>query len=113
MSEFRTSLVFEYLLYVVFQLIPFKIPPKIYLFISEPKATASAVATSAESSDKNADPKKKLRNLKKKLSDIESLQSRLDSGELKHPEPEQLDKLNRREQVESEICELEELIKKL
>ena len=79
---------------------------------SETKPSA-AVTSTVESSDKNSDPKKKLRNLKKKLSDIESLQSRLDCGELKHPEPEQLEKLNRRVQVETEIRELEELIKKL
>jgi partner of Y14 and mago protein len=47
------------------------------------------------------------------LSDIESLQSRLDSGDLKNPEPEQLEKLNRREQVETEIRELEKLMKNL
>ena len=80
---------------------------------SETKPSAAVTSAAVESNDKNSDPKKKLRNLKKKLSDIESLQSRLDCGELKHPEPEQLEKLNRRVQVETEIRELEELIKKL
>jgi partner of Y14 and mago protein len=61
----------------------------------------------------SSDPKKKLRNLKKKLNDIESLQSRLDSGELKNPEPEQLEKLKRRSQIESEIQELELLMQNL
>ena len=76
---------------------------------SSSTSTAAANATSSESSD----PKKKLRNLKKKLTDIETLQSRLDSGDLKNPEPEQLEKLKRRNQIESEIREMEALLRNL
>ena len=40
------------------------------------------------------DPQKKLRNLKKKLRDIEALEEKLNSGEIPTPEKEQLDKVN-------------------
>jgi len=89
---------------------------KFFSFFLEIKAapSLSAVPPPASSSSTDAsDPRKKLRNLKKKLSDIESLQARLDSGDLKNPEPEQIEKLNRRDQVEAEILELEALLKKL
>ena len=84
-------------------------------FFTETKGASSSGAQPASTSSTSdaSDPRKKLRNLKKKLSDIESLQSRLDSGDLKNPEPEQIEKLNRREQVEAEILELEALLKKL
>lgn len=60
-----------------------------------------------------SDPSKKLRNLRKKLRDIEALQERIDSGELKSPDPDQLDKISRRTVVESEIRELEDMLKRL
>ena len=84
-----------------------------FLLFAETKGASSSGAQPASSSSDASDPRKKLRNLKKKLSDIESLQSRLDSGDLKNPEPEQIEKLNRRDQVEAEILELEALLKKL
>lgn len=40
------------------------------------------------------DPQKKLRNLKKKLRDIEALEEKLNSGEIPTPEKEQLEKVN-------------------
>ena len=56
------------------------------------------------------DPAKKLRNLKKKLRDIESLEAKLDSGEIKSPEPEQLEKVGRKDEVMTEIAALEKLL---
>ena len=53
------------------------------------------------------DPAKKLRNLRKKLRDIEALEKKLDEGIISNPEPEQLEKVARKIQVESEIDELE------
>ena len=53
------------------------------------------------------DPAKKLRNLKKKLRDIEALEKKLKEGVISNPEPEQLEKVARKIQVEQEIEEME------
>ena len=53
------------------------------------------------------DPAKKLRNLRKKLRDIEALEKKLEDGIISKPEPEQLEKVARKIQVEAEIDELE------
>ncbi|XP_065431954.1 partner of Y14 and mago isoform X4 [Chrysemys picta bellii] len=50
---------------------------------------------------------KKLKNLKKKLRQVEELQQRLDSGEIKQPTREQLEKLARRKALEEELEDLE------
>ena len=55
------------------------------------------------------DPAKKLRNLRKKLRDIEALEARLNSGEIVNPEPEQVDKIARKEDVIKEISTLEKI----
>ncbi|XP_075537097.1 partner of Y14 and mago isoform X1 [Dermacentor variabilis] len=54
-----------------------------------------------------ADPAKKLRNLRKKLRDIEQLKRRIESGDLANPEPEQLEKVARQGEIEAQIEELE------
>jgi len=55
------------------------------------------------------DPAKKLRNLRKKLRDIEALEAKLDSGEIENPEPEQVDKVARKTDVIREISALEKI----
>jgi len=55
------------------------------------------------------DPAKKLRNLRKKLRDIEALEAKLNSGEIENPEPEQLDKVARKQDVIKEISALEKI----
>jgi partner of Y14 and mago len=60
-----------------------------------------------------SDPKKKLRNLRKKLRDIQALQNRIFVGDLNYPEPAQFVKLNRKDQIEAEILELETIIGQL
>ena len=50
---------------------------------------------------------KKLRNLKKKLRDIEKLEKQLSSGEISKPEPDQLEKVKKKEQVLDDIFHLE------
>ncbi|XP_068777562.1 partner of Y14 and mago [Struthio camelus] len=50
---------------------------------------------------------KKIKNLKKKLRQVEELQQRLDSGEIKQPTKEQLEKLGRRKALEEELQDLE------
>merc|ERR1719210_125391 len=46
--------------------------------------------------DHAVDPAKKLRNLRKKLRDIETLEKKLAEGALANPEPEQLEKVARK-----------------
>ena len=50
---------------------------------------------------------KRVKNLRKKLRQIEELQAKIDSGELVNPEATQLEKLSRREEIEKELEELE------
>lgn len=50
---------------------------------------------------------KRLKNLKKKLKQIEELQSKIDSGEIAKPELTQLEKLKKKNETEKEIEELE------
>ncbi|KAI4874561.1 hypothetical protein NFI96_029033 [Prochilodus magdalenae] len=50
---------------------------------------------------------KKIKNLRKKLRQVEELQQKLDSGELHNPSKDQLDKLGRAQALQAEIKELE------
>lgn len=50
---------------------------------------------------------KRVKNLRKKLRQIQDLQAKIDSGELVNPEATQLEKLSRREEIEKELEELE------
>lgn len=50
---------------------------------------------------------KRVKNLRKKIRQIQDLQAKIDSGELVNPEATQLEKLSRREEVEKELEELE------
>ncbi|NXX81958.1 PYM1 protein, partial [Urocolius indicus] len=50
---------------------------------------------------------RKIKNLKKKLRQVEELQQRLDSGDIKQPTKEQLEKLGRRRALEEELRELD------
>lgn len=54
-----------------------------------------------------AEKVKKLKNLRKKLRQVEELQQKIDCGEIKQPSKEQLEKLARRKAVEEEIEDLE------
>ena len=56
------------------------------------------------------DPAKKLRNLKKKLRDIETLEKKLADGSLTNPEPEQLEKVQRKGVMLDEIAQLEAMV---
>jgi len=57
------------------------------------------------------DPAKRLKNLKKKLKDIEALEAKVKSGELKNPDKDQTEKIKRKKEVIKEIKEIENLIK--
>lgn len=50
---------------------------------------------------------KKIRNLKKKLKQVDDLKTKIDSGEIKNPEKEQLAKIERRQELVDEIENLE------
>lgn len=52
------------------------------------------------------DPAKKLKNLKKKLRDIEALELKVKSGEVK-PDKDQVDKMKRKDALVEQIAELE------
>ncbi|XP_033731700.1 partner of Y14 and mago-like [Pecten maximus] len=54
-----------------------------------------------------ADIEKKIRNLKKKLRQIEDLENKIKSGEIKEPAKEQLEKLSKKTSVLSDIEDLE------
>ncbi|CAD5210658.1 unnamed protein product [Bursaphelenchus okinawaensis] len=56
---------------------------------------------------------KKINGLKKKLDDIDILQKRIDSGELKNPEKTQLEKIERRPVLNDEIAKLTDELEKL
>ena len=71
------------------------------------QGAAASPSSGVSAASAAADPAKKLRNLRKKLRDIEALEKKLAEGEVKNPEPEQLEKVARKEKVEEEIAELE------
>lgn len=56
------------------------------------------------------DPAKRLKNLKKKVREIESLEEKLKKGEITKPEPEQLAKIKRKNDLLLEINQLEKKI---
>jgi partner of Y14 and mago len=60
-----------------------------------------------EISDMQIDTEKKLKKLKKKLREIESIEEKVKSGELKNPEKDQLDKISRKPQIVKEISQIE------
>ena len=72
---------------------------------SQQKSKSSSSAAAAAAAETCSDPAKKLRNLKKKLRDIEALETKMEEGV--KLEPEQLEKVSRKIQVENEIDELE------
>ncbi|KAM5180162.1 partner of Y14 and mago [Mantella aurantiaca] len=71
------------------------------------------ISETTEAKDKTADEDpaaekaKKLKNLRKKLRQVEDLQQKIDCGEIKQPSKEQLEKLARRKALEEEIEDLE------
>ena len=56
------------------------------------------------------DPAKKLRNLRKKLRDIEALEAKIEGGEIENPEKEQLEKVAKKVEVAREIANLEKIV---
>lgn len=81
-------------------------PPK---EVPKQKPTAPKVEPQkpAEDSSVPVDNTKKLRNLRKKLKEIETLEAKINSNELKNPDTDQLDKVRRKKTIEDEILALE------
>ncbi|XP_069828390.1 partner of Y14 and mago [Dendropsophus ebraccatus] len=71
--------------------------------ISEPEVQKDKANTENAAAEKA----KKLKNLRKKLRQVEDLQQKIDSGEIKQASKEQLEKLSRRKALEEEIEDLE------
>ncbi|XP_049342040.1 partner of Y14 and mago isoform X1 [Astyanax mexicanus] len=70
-------------------------------------ATAPAAAADLSPAAAAAEKAKKIKNLRKKLRQVEELQQKLDSGELQNPSKDQLDKLGRAQALRAEIKQLE------
>lgn len=56
---------------------------------------------------------KRLRTLRKKLQDVESLEKRIESGQLPNPEKNQLEKIAKKQELIDEIDDIETLLKDL
>lgn len=56
------------------------------------------------------DPAKRLKNLKKRLREVEALEEKLKKGEITKPEAEQLAKIQRKKDLLMEIHQLEKQI---
>lgn len=71
--------------------------------------TAASVSVSSpdDSSAAAAEKAKKIKNLKKKLRQVEELQQKVDSGEIKEPTKDQLEKLGRALALQDELQKLE------
>ncbi|KAF4521003.1 hypothetical protein B566_EDAN002499 [Ephemera danica] len=54
------------------------------------------------------EPAKRLKNLKKRLREVELLEQKMNSGELKNPDKDQLQKVKRKDDLKEQIAELEE-----
>lgn len=69
-------------------------------------AVSSTAAGTVYTNNPDELKEKRIKNLRKKLKQINELQARIDSGELKKPEAEQLVKLSKKEEIEKEIEDL-------
>lgn len=76
--------------------------------VSESSESADKmVSVSSDPSAAAAEKLKKIKNLKKKLRQVEELQQKVDSGEIKDPTKDQLEKLARAKALQAELEQLE------
>ncbi|BES96194.1 Partner of Y14 and mago [Nesidiocoris tenuis] len=73
----------------------------------EKKSVGKEAEQPAENSATSADPTKRLRNLKKKLKEIEALEAKIKNKELKTPDKDQLEKIQRKPLLVDEILAIE------
>ncbi|XP_059475528.1 partner of Y14 and mago [Neocloeon triangulifer] len=74
--------------------------------INWPTGSSKKQETQNEPSEAATDPAKKLKNMKKRLREIDALEQKVKSGEVK-PDKDQLEKLKRKETLLEQIAELE------
>lgn len=76
---------------------------------SAPQGSQAAPTSASDQPDPAATTEraKKIKNLKKKLRQVEELQQRIQAGEISQPSKEQLEKLARRRVLEEELEDLE------
>lgn len=74
---------------------------------SDQTAAPVSVSSPDDSSAAAAEKAKKIKNLKKKLRQVEELQQKVDSGEIKEPTKDQLEKLGRALALQDELQQLE------
>ncbi|XP_006777894.1 PREDICTED: partner of Y14 and mago isoform X1 [Myotis davidii] len=76
---------------------------------SAPQGSRAAPTAASDQPDPAAitEKAKKIKNLKKKLRQVEELQQRIQAGEVSQPSKEQLEKLARRRALEEELEDLE------
>lgn len=77
--------------------------------ITEPTFSSPSSSSSSNNapSTNQADPAKRLKNLRKKLRDIEILEEKINSGLLKNPDKDQKEKMSKKIEIEKEIEFLE------
>lgn len=77
--------------------------------ITEPNFGSPSLSSisSNSASSANADPVKRLKNLRKKLREIEFLEERIKAGMLKNPDKDQKDKMSKKIDIAEEIETLE------
>ncbi|XP_030052568.1 partner of Y14 and mago [Microcaecilia unicolor] len=73
----------------------------------EPSGNALCPQTKAEPDSSTSEKSRKIKNLRKKLRQVEELQQKIDCGEISTPSKEQLEKLGRRKALEEELEDLE------
>ena len=69
--------------------------------------TAPAGSGTPNKQISTVDPLKRLKNLRKKIREIESLEKKIKSGEIKNPDKEMLEKVSRKAEIQQEVKELE------
>jgi len=72
--------------------------------------TNNIVKNNSNTAQKTADPQKRLKNLRKKIREIEVLEDKIKTGTLKNPDKEIRDKVARKTEISKEIKRLENAI---
>lgn len=77
--------------------------------LSKCEITEPTFTNPSQTPTTQADPIKRLKNLRKKLREIEALEEKIKSGSLKTPDKEQKEKITRKNEIIKEIESLEKV----
>lgn len=77
------------------------------LFTAKQITTNNIIKDNSNITQKSTDPQKRLKNLRKKIREIEVLEEKIKTGALKNPDKEILDKVARKTEISKEIRRLE------